>query len=193
MRVALVDIDGTIVNMIGALQKYLSRDGKNFKPENVLTYDFNGDIGVSKSDVFSAFKDPDLYKFQSLYQGVVASLDDLKRYCRVIAYTSMPDINNLQHKRKELCDWLSFDSVLIYEGEKPVIEGIDVLFDDNLKVHEDWLISTNTRQYLISQTYNQKTTDNIGSSVWEKVIRAENFSDAVVDYINYIKATEKSK
>ena len=193
MRVALVDIDGTIVNTCGALKTYLAQFGKNFKPENVITYNFDGDIGVSKSDIFSAFKEPDLYKYLTLYDGVVSSLDELKKYCRVIAYTSMPDINNLQHKRKELCEWLGFDSVLIYDNNKPVLSGINVLFDDCLDVHDSWASCSNTRQYLINQTYNQKINNVYRSSLWEKVIRVENFSDAVTDYINYIKVTDKNK
>lgn len=193
MRVALVDIDGTIVNTCNALKTYLAQFGKNFKPENVITYGFDGDIGVSKSDIFSALKEPELYKHLTLYDGVVYSLDELKNYCRVIAYTSMPNINNLQHKRKELCEWLGFDDILIYDDNKPALPNIDVIFDDCLDVHESWVDYTNTRQYLINQSYNQKIIGDCRSSLWKKVIRSENFCEAVSDYINYIKGTEKNK
>ena len=58
----LLDIDGVVLNLVEGVRILLERDGITFYPENVVSYNFNGDIGCEKTKVYAKFNDPELYK-----------------------------------------------------------------------------------------------------------------------------------
>lgn len=188
MSLALIDIDGTIADTLDALKGYFEHCGEIFKPENVETYNFGGDIGIEKEQVYSALVDEELYERLKPYDGVLSAINRLKGYHKVVAYTSMPSWGTLQAKRLEFCKQFGFDDILIFSGTKPIIDDVAVLFDDCLEVHELWSKEPQVRQYLINQSYNQEINFEKFCSLKDKLFRAKNFCKAVDDYINYLES-----
>lgn len=186
MRIALVDIDNTVVDMCGALRDYLALQGYTFIPENCIRYNFDGDVGVDKSIIFPTLKKPEMFELLQIYDGVVEAIDLLKEHCRVVAYTGTPDYSTLRKQRAILCDNLGFDEIMMFDYKKPVFNEVDVIFDDCLDVHKDWFLNANVTQYLINQPYNQEIHNDYSSSFWKKVIRCENFKEGVLHYLNTI-------
>lgn len=185
MRIAYVDIDGTVNDICGAIKIYLAKQGKTFFPENITQYDFVGDIGVDRDEVFKALNTKEVYEIINLYDNAIKGINLLKEECKVIAYTKTP--KKFIRIREDMCRWMGFDDTFITPEEKYPHDNISVVFDDNLNVHERWLSKSDTVQYLINQPYNQEIHNDYESSLWNKVIRVENFYEGVVHYLNSIR------
>lgn len=184
MRKVCLDIDGVVLNLLEGLKIYLSKQNITFYPENVITYNFGGNIGCSKGVIYNAFQDIDFYRNIPFINGSVEAIDRLKQKVIVQAYTTVVDIPEIYQLRSSLCKELGLEGVP-YLGNKPVVSDADAVFDDCLGVHKDWIKdNSSAKQYLIDAPYNQKIKENeLSFPHWNNVIRCKNLSEAVDLYL----------
>lgn len=174
-----VDLHGVVLDMTGALVPYLKeKAGVTFDPTRVTDYDFDCDIGFDRQLIFAAFKDPALHSTVGTYERAEEAIRMLKTRCHPRAYTGVVDnhevvtIMNATIRRLGLSgESLSY--------KKPTIYDANVLFDDCVAVHRQFVRDGfGGLQYLIDRPYNQpKGYDH----VWARVIRVSSFYDGVVD------------
>lgn len=183
----LLDIDGVVLNLVEGVRILLERDGITFYPENVVTYNFNGDIGCEKTKVYAKFNDPELYKVMPFMDSSKEAVDLLKRHCDVYVYTAATNNPEVIKMRKQFINKLGLKGQ-VYIDRKPVLDGFDALFDDCLGVHKTWIEDgANIKHFLINATYNQKIEANASyDQIWDQLIRCDNLMDAVQKYIKQI-------
>lgn len=184
MKKVCLDIDGVVLNMSEGLKIYLRKQNIDFHPENVITYNFGGDIGCSKSAVYNVFRNIDFYRNIPFIDGSVEAINRLKQKVIVQAYTTVVDVPEIYQLRSSLCKELGLVG-MPYIGNKPVISDIDAIFDDCLGVHKDWIRNNSSaKQYLIDAPYNQKIKENeLSFTHWNNVIRCKNLAEAVDLYL----------
>lgn len=190
-KIALLDFDGVILDFPNALKDYLATKCINFKPENIESYNFNGDIGCTKKVVYEAINDAKLYSYLDFYEGAYLALEKLKSFVKVVAYTSVSSADGLSNLRNALISGLDLEGFAYIGGHNKKIEAIsdydnadvDAVFEDCLETLEAWCSKPNVKLFLIKQTYNCKTDENKSSPLWDRVVICENFVDAVDKYI----------
>lgn len=179
-----LDMHGVVFDVLNALRAYIfAKDHKSlFNSSEVTDYDFHGDIGVSREDVFAALKDPTFYGQEFLHTYAMAdfAVKYLSKFFAVQVYTGddgNPGITDIMQDRiKEL----GLTGEVIH-GRKPVIYDACALFDDNVAVHRQWFeAGYQGLQYLIDQPYNQPKRNE---RVWGKVIRVSSLFDGVIDLL----------
>ena len=178
-----IDIDGVLYDLCGAIKVVLASRGITFYPENVSSWNFDGDIGCKKADVYSTFKDKSIYAGKHLYDGVVDSLQRLRNAgYRTVGYSSCVDNIDIFELRKKLFNVLGLEGephMSDGSGSKPYIDDEDcvAIFDDCIGIHEMWL-SNNFKgyQYLISQPYTKEYNN-------PSLIKVASFNDAVDDFL----------
>lgn len=183
MRKVLIDMDGVVLDLLGAIKTLLP----DFKPENVETYGFGGDIGVKKHDVISLFHDINLFKNQKTYPRTEEALAELRKVAELYAYTLAPKDDEVTEYRNHQIEMLGINgrAYTHYEvgREKPVLDGYDALFEDCVENVVRWLPKTETRLYLIDRTYNRENPDVEG---WDRVVRCSDFYDAVQRFVEEV-------
>ena len=181
MRKALIDIDGVVLDMLGALKERIPE----FKPENVETFDFGGNIGCSRDVVYQALRNIETYRKERLYAASFEALSALKSAGVVCyGYTSMPEDAELLGYRNFVLRWLELKGSCFVD-EKPLLHGYDALFEDCPSVIQKYYNMPDMHIYLIDHTYNRNET------FCGNVIRRDNFFDAVVDYLKVIREGSK--
>lgn len=187
MKFVCVDCDGVLIDFCGGIQQYLSDRNVEFKPENLISYSFKGDIGCDRSEVFRAIKDENLYPYLKAYDDITTGL--LMLACSDVeakAYTGSIDNPKALDIRTEFIKKHNMDGGAIYIGKKPVILDADALFDDNLDVHRDWVEAGYTgKLFLIDHNYNSEE-NNPDYPYFDKLIRCSDFNNAVERYLGYV-------
>lgn len=186
MGFVCVDVDGTLLNLNEALRVKLKEIGLDYKYENITHYDFRGDIGVNpKEHIYPLFNDLYIFSLELLYpfEGALEALDDLTTLTEVRMYTGLKTSNQNIVLLRDAFGHNHNMTGNSFVGNKPVMLGADALFEDCFETCEEW-ISAGYEGYifLIDQPYNQQINNNPSSSVWSKIIRCEDFADAVKKY-----------
>ena len=179
MGFVCVDCDGVLLNMLEAIKEYLEKRGKPFYPNNVIRYNFEGDIGCKKSDVFNSLYDIELYKTQELYSNAMLALNKLfYSSIDVRAYTSSVNVKSIINYKACM-----FNRKYMMSR----IKEADALFDDCLGVHKDWIdAGYKGTLYLIDAPYNSEK-HNKDFPYFNRVIRCKDFNDAVNKYVEKLK------
>ena len=189
-RLALVDVDGVILNFQEGIRSVLSEKGIIFNIDAVRTYDYEGDVGCDRKLIFNEFRNPKVYETAPYLPKAILGLMRLNSVATTHAYTgSVPDIQ-IVGMREALCNKLPFDAYTIFTGEHKGIKlseddtindtlKPDVVFDDCPAVINMWCETDIPYVYVIDAPYNKECEG--------RCIRANNFYEAVLDYINRIK------
>lgn len=179
--VALLDIDGVVLNLQEGIKHSLYRYGIEYKPENCISYSFEGDIGCDKDWVFSLFRGTDVYENSPLYDGVIEAVKKLKSVIEVRPYTIVANVKDVVDKRLDLLESLGLTRFTYTGTTKPVMNNVDFLFEDNPLAVKEWL-STEYNGYIlvIRQPYNSYLEEELQYS--KKVVFCNSFVDAV-DYV----------
>ena len=198
-----VDFDGTILNFNDCLKNFLAKDNVTFRPEKVKFYDYSNEgIGCSKETIYNAFSQKEFYDNLDFFEGAFKSLEALRSFDDVYAYTGAVDNDVIVNKRKSLIKRLKLKGypylcteknqklemdIPYYRGgvHKPVILEADALFEDCVGVIYNWQKRGATAEYyLIDAPYNQEEDDTEHLIDWTKVTRCRTFFEAVDIYIN---------
>lgn len=175
----LLDIDGVCMNMLGALKKR----NPAFIPEGVIKYNFTGDIGIERAEVFRYLKEKKTFMLQEPYEGVKEDIAFLLSVCNdVRAYTSVPE-SCVNIRFKQLVN-LGLSVGLIYREDKPVVRGVDAILDDNpaeLLKYAD----TDSLLFLMDNYYNQEVHNDYDFS---KFIRVKTVREAAEIYAEHYKS-----
>lgn len=176
-----VDFDGVLVDFLGALKRSLAKKGLNYIIENTETYDFDGEIGVSKSDIYKEMHKPDMYNDIEFFEGAFEALNELKSYETVKPYTGSVNNKKIADIRNNLIKKLDLDGRAYVNSSKPIIKDANAIFEDDL----DKLIEYIENDYkgflfLIKHSYNNFNKDTIQYK--DKIIVCNNFVDAVDKY-----------
>lgn len=175
-----VDVDGVLLNLLGALKKYL-KEVKNIELDinKVTNYNFKG-CGIDRNIIYECFKEPEFFDSLEFFEGAVESLKKLQQIIKTKAYTASQNIEKIYTKRDKLCETLGLEGKSYSSGMKPTDLQAIALFDDCLAVHEQWLREgSQAYLFLIDATYNRQTNENKFSLDWSRIIRCKNFADAV--------------
>lgn len=188
MKKVCLDIDGVVLNLLEGLKIYLSKKGITFYPENVITYNFGGDIGCDKKVIYKAFSDVNFYSNLEFFDGAVEAIKKLRSKVIIQTYTTVSDIPEIYALRENLCKSLGLVG-LPFTKNKPVINDIDAVFDDCLSVHKDWIENNSSAKlYLIDASYNQKVKENESSfHYWADITRCKNLNEAVDLYLKELE------
>lgn len=164
-----MDCEGVLLDMLGAIKQLLP----SFKPENVESYDFSGDIGVSRQEVFDVIASPEVYEVEEPYPGVEDALNRLRTVTHCEAYTVVHDDDRIFRRRVDQLKALGLEGHIFSSDaeEKEKLEGYDVLFEDSPKVVEKYK-DAGMCIFLIDHTYNQDVPES-------DVIRCKDFPEAV--------------
>lgn len=188
MGKVLVDLDGVLVDFLSSVKSYLNKSDKDLIIENITRYNFKGDIGCERADVFEAMGRFEVFRNAGYYAGALASLERLQDVSDTYGYTLIPsNLFIMGHRTKQLFDLgLSGEPLLANkDGRKGVVSGDwDAVFDDSIEVLQDWLDVPNVKLFLIDHTYNREVNYPECSSVFKRVIRCKDFNEAVDKYIN---------
>lgn len=190
MKNVLVDLDGVMVDMCGAVKEFLNRRGKDLIIENITKYNFSGDIGCDRSDVFEALNRVETFQLAKYYEGAVDALKRLQTVANTTAYTGVPaSLFIIAHRNQQIRE-LHLNGEALFgkkgftTGSKGVVEGSwDAVFEDSLDTLKAWENEHDVKLFLINHSYNSELNNPEYSSLWERVIRCENFADAVDKYI----------
>lgn len=173
MRRVLVDLDGVVVDMLSAIKKFIP----SFKPENVTSYSFDGDIGCDKKEVFDLMKSHEVFEAQGYYEGALEAMQSLKKYVKVVPYTLLPVNAYIAMARERQLRELGLP-VSVYFGKKSSPAGYDAVFEDNYSQLIQF--DDSTKLFMINHTY------NMAEDCRGRIIRCENFPDAVKKYLGTI-------
>ena len=184
---ALIDVDSTLVQFHQACKKRLAEFGLDFHWECLTDYYGKGNIGVPWEDVRKAMRDPVTYEPEYLqdYKGVTEGISLLSKYADINGYTGAENISAIYEKRFDFCRRHRMNPN-VFLGSKPVLEGFNILFDDNPYIIDKWLnspVSNNMTIYMIRQPYNMNIRLD---RKWSKVRRVNSFYDGVKDYVSRI-------
>lgn len=185
MEKVLVDIDGVIVNLMEGLRQVLSEKGITFNIEGIDTYNFKGNIGCDRSEVFAAMEDVRTFEKSPMYEGALEALEKLKTITIVEAYTKVSNSEIYNHRNEFIKNYGL--TGMPYIGDKPIIDNVSSVFEDCQSNLEKW-IDTDADLYLIDyHNYNK----NISNKLANRIIYCKSFSEAVDKFIkNYIEGTE---
>ena len=183
-KVVALDIDNVVIDFSARIQEYLAKQGITFKPEKVERYDFTGEIGCSKEDVYNSFHNVDFYDDLPYTEGAKEAIQKLKdNNIEVVGYTGAVNVSEIVESRSKLLRDLGL-SGSVYIGEKPVLNDFDALFEDSLEVIVRWQkAKSKTKLYLINKPYNQVSfNEHIGID-WSKLQRVDNLLSAVDNFL----------
>ena len=177
---ALVDIDGVILNFQEGLRLVLKEKGITFNPAATRTYNYDGDVGCSKDEIFAEFRNPKLYKTAPFLERALDGLPFLNQFANTHAYTGSVDSPEVVTIREKLCNVLPFNEYSLFVGEHKGVKlpnkaKPNVVFDDCPAVINMWCSMDVPNVYVIDAPYNRGCVD-------ERCIRMNDFYDAVVDY-----------
>lgn len=174
---AYVDIDGVLLDLIGSVKEILDSKGIDFFPEKIESYNFNGDIGCKKSEIYKCLNDVETFKSAKFYSGALDALEKLSSKYTVKPFTKSSSKSELINERMSLLNLLELEQI-VFVGNKltPLSNENDVMFED---CYENIVKCINDgfrgRIYLINHPWNK----NCDISGYSNVIRSDSFSDAV--------------
>ena len=173
-----MDIDNTVIDLNEGVRLVLLDKGIRFYPELIDSYDYGGNIGCDSKYIYECFRNPETYRRAPLFYGVEESLQILKRYTDVYAWSLITQDDEIVKIRMELCERLGLKPLLYkYPNEKKrVDEGVAAVFEDSVANLEMWRY-TPTDLYLITQSYNRRCTDR-------RFMRVYNLAEGVNRFIN---------
>lgn len=168
----LLDMDGVCYDILSAIKIR----NKRFNPNGVEKYNFSGNIGISREEVFRYLKEPKTFELEKLYEGVEVGIRKLKQVTDVIAYTSVPDS----------CYDIRFRQITnlglvghVFNADKPVISYCTGILDDN-PAELDKYLGTGAKLFLQDRVYNQ--VENNPEYDFSKYIRVNSIEE-VVEYL----------
>lgn len=179
--IVLVDIDGVIVDFQEGVRRVLKEKGILFRPEWQTTYNYDGNICCKKEQIYSEFRNPELYLQSPFTEKALEALNILSQYANAIAYTKVVKDKNIFAIRREFCSRMNFQGYYIYYGINKDIpeENIDAVIDDCPDVIQMWADKKqNTQRYIIKAPYNKTFCDTTDAYV------ADNFYDSVYQYVH---------
>lgn len=159
MRV-LMDFDGVLLDSIGTLASLIP----GFRPDRVETYSFQGDIGVSREEVFKTLYSKRYYESVKPYAEAQDALDTLRGAgVTVLPYTEVPPNPILMTIRNRTIAEMGLKgSVYIQTKQgKPLVDDIMAVFEDCPDNLERWQGRDGVLLYLIDHTYNRETDSYI--------------------------------
>ena len=174
---AYVDIDGVLLDLVGSVKEILVSKGIDFFPEKIESYNFDGNIGCKKSDIFKCLSDVETFKSAKFYSGALDALERLSSRYTVKPFTKSSSNSELIKERMSLLDLLELEQI-VFVGNKltPLGDENAVIFED---CYENIIKCINDgfrgRIYLISHPWNK----NCDISNYPNVIRSDSFLDAV--------------
>ena len=173
-----VDIDNVVLDLQEGVRLVLLEQGISFYPEALIDYNYNGAIGCDKRLVFESFKNPEIYKRAPLFSGVEESLQVLRQYADVYAWTQITPLPELWKMREHLCKSLGLHPLIYaYPSEpKPIDSTVSAVFEDSIANLEKWR-DTPTDLYLVQQPYNVRCFDR-------RFIKVFNLQDGINRFIN---------
>ena len=176
--IVYVDIDGTILQLNESIRKYLESKGIHFHPELQTSYDYTGNIGCNKNDIYACFSKLEIYKNAPLYYKAKEAIHILNKYADVYAWSHITPLPELKEERLKLCKQLSIKPLLFEfpKEDKKITDNVAAVFDDSPKNLEKWF-NTNTDLYLIRQPYN----DNYHN---RRIMKVYNLAEGVDKFIN---------
>lgn len=172
MPVVLVDIDGTMVDIYENVRIRLAKKGIDFHPEGIKEYNFIGDIGCKRQDVFTVLYERETYENMPFYKDAEKALVALGMSCFVCAYTSSMNLPSIMQERKRLITNMPFDEIFYFPGrEKNTVLSdadkssmrnprilddaafkVNAVFDDYPKIIRMWKDSAHC--FVTKQPYN---------------------------------------
>lgn len=174
----LVDLHGVVLDMQSALKGYFAVRGQQYHPENVISYDFDGDIGVEKSEIYKAFSDIALYDYIILYPDVEKAFALLRTRCTPQLYSTSVDDPLIMEKTLKDISSLGLSGNLVV-GRKTVVPDADVLFEDCAAIHRQWADYGFTGlQYIIDRPYNKPKESDV---LLNNTIRVKSLYEGVLD------------
>ena len=185
---ALIDVDATLVHFHEALRMLLATKGYKYDWRKLTDYHgVSADlIGVDWKIAREGMQTPRMYEDDMLhkYKGVDEGLALLRQHASTNGYTGSENNKTIYDKRFEFC---KANQLIpnVFIGSKPVIQGFDVLFDDNPYVISNWLDAgnENMRFYMIEQPYNIHIPL---VNKWSRVQRVKSFYHGVKQFIRDI-------
>lgn len=181
-----IDCDGVILDTNAALINYLNKRHISYNPQNLIRYDFTGDIGCDKEYCFKAFNESNFWK-----EELKHPLVDLKKIVNKLnnegivpfIYTLLDNKEAIKIRTQFLLD-NNIDYFSIYDNKKPVIKEAEALFEDCLDNIKTWFDNGYTGPvYLINHNYNQEEYNN-DFPYFDKVIRVNNLEEGIEIFIN---------
>lgn len=172
MRV-LMDFDGVLLDSLGTLEYLIP----GFDSSQVDTYDFQGNIGVPREEVFKTLYSRRYYESVRPYNETKEALDILRGAgITAIPYTEVPPNPILMTIRNHTITELGMKGSVHVKTKhgKPLVDGVVAVFEDSPANLERWLGRDNVRLYLIDHTYNRDTNS---------YIRCKNIKEAVERFL----------
>ena len=132
LKIAL-DIDGVVVDLLYGVAEFLKINGYNMLLENYTRYKASEvDLGCPKQKVIEAFQTPLAFELSKFYPNIQNSIDKLREFAIVDAYTLVMNQGVFDVREKQLKE-LGFEEKnrKIFLGEKPIlINDYDILIED---------------------------------------------------------------
>lgn len=181
-RKVLVDMDGVCLDLLSALKQNLP----DFIPENVDTYDFQGDIGVDRKEVYCMLSRLVLFNAEKPYDGAKDACRRLIEVADAYAYTLVPPNPMIITTRNmQIAELGLLGSASV--AKKEVCDGYCAIFEDNVDVLLDFAKRDDKMLlYLVKHRYNRP--ELYDSSVpYERFICCDSFSDCVDDFIRRVE------
>lgn len=182
MKKVLLDFDGVVYDMLDALKTVLAKQNIQFNPQNMTSYNFDGDIGCNKQDIYKQFSNVAVFKAQRMYPLAETAVYMLKSIVNVEAYTGTSKNELIIKERQRQIDKLGVvGTPLTYEdasiGNKKALIGYDALFEDSVQTMKNWF-DTDTKLFLIKHNYNIEEA----LKYKDRLIICEDLFDAVSRY-----------
>lgn len=194
--IALVDIDGVMLDFATGLSRVLNPLGFRYRPELQTTYDFQGQGEEIRKACLEHVNEPLVYRLAPFYEKSLEAIAILKQYCCVVAYTA--STKDTLDGRIRLCESLPFDYWIVSDTivkskdlvfrhpETGYIRHLKpaVLFDDSPEVLKLWADEPNLCLVKITQPYNRDF--NHDHKEIPHMLHSESLYDAVYDYVKYL-------
>lgn len=186
-----VDVDGVILDWDGSVQKYLAEKGIEFHPEKMTSYQYHGDIGCDRKEIYKSFDDCRLYKilYDNPYPGAIDAVRGLGRHVNMQMYTGSKNHPEFRALRQIFCEELGMTGTVcpIENGKtfKAPVEGAYAVFEDCPSVIKLWIDGGyQAHIYMISHPYNQKENLEDPSILeYENLTVCRNFEEAVYFFL----------
>lgn len=159
-----VDMDGVLMNLLGALEKRMKQENSVFCLQNVLTYRFNQELDKevvgydyeeNLAQIYAYLNDPTLFEQAEWYLGARSFIRQLADTHFVTIYTLAGNSDVAKVKRTQLERSFSgagIDFNIKVGKKKAPLFGVDTVIDDcleNLRVY-----APGVNKLLFKQRYN---------------------------------------
>lgn len=184
--VVYCDMDGVTINLLEGIKRTLKKNGIDFNPEGVVTYNFSGgNYGCDRSAVFKAMELTETFSNAPYYKFDENTLKKFNSKFHVNGYSLVSDMEKgkVRFNQIQRLGFKGEPQIGAFKFIPPVVGQLCVqtqvfLIEDCPSTIQEWLeLTPITQALLIDRTYNREVPAE--TPYGNRLKRVKSFQDAM--------------